>query len=248
MSELLLTLGWRTTGDGALRFIGVIGLVTVCIAIATLAIGELLGIPAIAVHIAMWGGWLVWLGVFFPRSRLRMDPSTCDRLYHLAFVRELLPGIGVNFALLLRPAALGLWEGASLDVGLSAVAGACLTIGGVALIAAATSVIGVARAFFVHEYEESRGGLIMRGVYCHIRHPLFVGGMALSLGLALLVGAPEGIALAVVNVCMLPAYLYFEERRCSLVIGEPYERYRSICGAVIPHGWRPLPELRRWRR
>jgi protein-S-isoprenylcysteine O-methyltransferase Ste14 len=248
VSELLLTLGWRTTRDGALRFIGVVGLVTVCIVIATLAIGELAGIPAVEMQLAMWAGWLLWLGVFFPRSRLRMNSSDCDRLYHLAFVRELLPGIGVNFALLLRPAALGLLDGPSVHAGVATLLGLCLTIGGMALIAAATSVIGVARAFFVHEYEDSSGGLVMKGVYRHIRHPLFVGGMAVSLGLALVVGVPEGIALGVVNVAMLPAYLFFEERRCSKVIGAPYQRYRSISGAVIPRGWHPFVGLRRWRR
>ncbi|HKG40262.1 MAG TPA: methyltransferase [Conexibacter sp.] len=247
MSELLLTLGWRTSRDGALRFIGVIGAVTVGIVIATLALGEITGIPAIVVQLAMWTGWLLWLGIFFPRSRLRMDASDCEHPYHLAFVRELLPGIGVNFALLLRPAALGLFEGPTPHAGVPALAGVCLTIGGVALIASATNVIGIARAFFVHEYEDVRGGLVARGVYEHMRHPLFIGGMALSLGLALLVGVAEGVELAALNVAILPAYLYFEERRCSIVIGEPYRRYRSATGAVLPRGWHPLQEPRRRR-
>jgi protein-S-isoprenylcysteine O-methyltransferase Ste14 len=125
--------------------------------------------------------------------------------------------------------------------------GACLTLVGVALIASATSVIGVARAFFVHEYEDVGGGLVMRGIYERIRHPLFLGGMALSLGLALVVGASEGITVAIVNVAVLPAYLLFEERRCAIVIGGPYERYRSSTGAILPRAWRPLPGMRRWR-
>jgi protein-S-isoprenylcysteine O-methyltransferase Ste14 len=248
MSDLLVTLGWSPGREGALRFVGAIGLVTTCIVLATIGLGELAGTSAVWVQVAMWAGWLVWLGVLFPRSRMRMQASDCDRPYHLAFLRELLPGIGVNFALLLRPAAVGLLLGGPGEVGVPTIVGACLTLGGVALIASATSVIGVARAFFVHEYEDIGRGLVMRGVYERIRHPLFLGGMALSLGLALVVGASEGIAVAIVNVGVLPAYLLFEERRCSIVIGEPYERYCARTGAIVPRARRPLPGMRRWRR
>jgi protein-S-isoprenylcysteine O-methyltransferase Ste14 len=248
MSELLVTLGWHPGREGTLRFMGSIAIVTTCIVLATIALGELLGIPAVWVQVAMWAGWLVWLGVLFPRSRMRMAASDCDRPYHLAFLRELLPGIGVNFALLLRPAAVGLLLGGPGEVGVWTLVGACLTLGAVALIASATSVIGVARAFFVHEYEDVGGGLVRRGVYERIRHPLFLGGMALSLGLALMVGAPEGIAVALVNVAVLPAYLLFEERRCAIVIGGPYERYRSATGAVLPRARRTPSGMRRWRR
>lgn len=247
MSELLVTLGWHPARHGALRFVGAIGAMTIGVVLATLGLERLAGIPAVWTQVAMWACWLVWLGVLFPRSRMRMAASTCERPYHLAFLRELLPGIGVNFALLLRPAAVGLLEGPG-SVGVQTILGACLALGGVTLIAAATSVIGVARAFFVHEYEDIGHGLLMRGVYERIRHPLFLGGMALSVGMALLVGAPEGIAVAIVNVAVLPAYLLFEERRCSIVIGEPYERYRSTTGAVLPRPRRVLPGLRRWWR
>lgn len=234
MSDLLLALGWRTRSAEALRFMATIGAATAAIVALSIALGMAAHVPAVVVQALMWSVWLGWLRFVFPRrARAR---AICERPYHLAFVRELLPGIGGNFALLLRPVAQGVVEGAAPGGGLHALIGACLVGCGAALIATATTEIGIARAFFVHEYVRQGGSLVRSGIYRHIRHPLFLGGLALSLGFALTTGAHEAIALALVNVCALPAYVLCEESRCTKVIGEPYLAYRSRSGAVLPRG------------
>jgi protein-S-isoprenylcysteine O-methyltransferase Ste14 len=239
MTELLLALGSRPSSTSALRFVAAVLSATACMLLAGIALTELLGVPAAVVQGGAWLLWLTWLGAVFPRDRLVPILTRCPYPYRLAFARELLPGIGCNFALLLRPAVHGLLASEMhRSTPPTLLLGGALALAGAALIGAGIHAIGVARTFFVYEYVEHRGTPVIRGIYRSIRHPLFLGGITISMGLAIAVGDPGAIALAAINVCVLPAYVLLEDRRCSKVMGDPYSRYRTVSGAVVPRSWR----------
>jgi protein-S-isoprenylcysteine O-methyltransferase Ste14 len=206
------------------------------LALGALAI-DVWGLPALAVQAASWAVWLLWLGAIFPRSRERVRVPLADLPYRKAFLSEILPGIGCSFAQLARPAFEGLSHGAPFADGLALMAGLFLVLAGATLIVLGARALGVARTLFVHEYlpvGEEPGGIMRSGIYSYIRHPLFVGGVACSAGLALCVGTHEALMLAVLNLCSLPAYVVFEDLRCSRVIGSSYVQYRHAVGAVAP--------------
>ena len=110
-------------------------------------------------------------------------------------------------------------------------------LAGTSLIVLGARALGVARTLFVHEYlpvGDEPGGIMRSGIYSYIRHPLFVGGIACSVGMALCVGTRQALVLAALNLCSLPAYVIFEDLRCSQVIGPSYVQYQEAVGAVVP--------------
>lgn len=242
MSELLSSLGVRPSSSRALGLIAIVVGVTASALVVASAVTALLGVPPVLVQAGAWVLWLGWLGLVFPRHRVLVGDGVARKPYREAFVRDLLPGVACNFALLLRPAVHGLVDASSHVAAVAWQAlvgvGVALVVGGAALIISGVRVIGVARTFFVYEYRQ-HAGPVVSGIYSVIRHPLFVGGELGSLGLALCVGTPDALALAAVNVAVLPAYVLLEDRRCSQVMGEAYRRYRLVTGAVVPRAPRP---------
>jgi protein-S-isoprenylcysteine O-methyltransferase Ste14 len=241
MTTLVLALGWRPTWVGRTLLVSVVAASTAgFLALGALAI-DVCDLPALAVQAVSWMIWLLWLGAVFPRSRERVRVPLSDLPYRRAFLSEILPGIGCSFAQLARPAFEGLARGAPFVDGLTLVAGLLAVLAGATLIALGASALGVARTLFVHEYlplGDEPGGIMRSGIYSYIRHPLFVGGIACSVGLALCVGTHQALTLAALNLCSLPAYVLFEDLRCSRVIGPSYVQYRHTVGAVVPRIWR----------
>lgn len=235
MNALLRAMGWRPSPLTAAVYIAtLIAAMLSFAAIATL-ISAGLGVPSVVVQLVGWAGWLLWLAFLFSRERTRPARRPCPLRYRLAFIREVLPGIGCSFGLLLRPVLEGAIAGEAVDVRAATLApGLALAGLGIALLATASTTLGLARTFFLHEYVPLPDGITTRGVYRHIRHPLFVGGITTSLGFALCTGSSMGIALALVNVAVLPVYIAAEDRRCMRVIGEPYLAYREAVSAVVP--------------
>jgi protein-S-isoprenylcysteine O-methyltransferase Ste14 len=237
MTTLVLALGWRPTWIGRALLVAAVAAVTAAfLALGALAI-DVCGLPAVAVQVASWTLWLLWLGAVFPRSRERLRTPLADLPYRRAFLGEILPGIAWSFAQLARPAFEGLLRGTPFADLRALLAGAFVVGAGLLLIALGTRALGVARTLFVHEYlpvGEEAGGVTRSGIYSFIRHPLFVGGIACSAGLALCVGTHQALLLAAINVCSLPAYVAFEDVRCSRVIGPSYVQYREAVGAVVP--------------
>lgn len=236
MTALVLALGWRPTWIGRLRLVGAV--------VAATGIFLLLGdflitvwhVPALLVQAASWGIWLCWLGVVFPRRHARKVRVASGQAYRNAFLSEILPGIACSFAQLLRPAFEGVAREAPLSNGVLILPGVLLVAGGVILIVLGARALGLARTLFVHEYLASEASSVITtdGIYAYIRHPLFVGGIATSMGLALCVGTRQAIWLAGLNVCCLPAYVFLEDRRCSKIVGSEYVNYRRVVGAVMP--------------
>jgi protein-S-isoprenylcysteine O-methyltransferase Ste14 len=241
MTTLVLALGWRPTWIGRTLLVAVVVAATgAFLALGALAI-DVCGLPALAVQAVSWAIWLLWLGAVFPRSRVRAPLA--DLPYRRAFLSEILPGIGCSFAQLARPAFEGLSRGRPFADGLTLSVGLLVALAGVTLIVLGASALGVARTLFVHEYlpvgdDDQQGTITRSGIYSYIRHPLFVGGIACSVGLALCVGTRQALVLAALNLCSLPAYVLFEDLRCSRVIGPSYVQYREAVGAVVPRVWR----------
>jgi protein-S-isoprenylcysteine O-methyltransferase Ste14 len=220
--------------------VAVIALATLGFLLAGVVLIDVLGLPALGVQLASWTAWLIWLGVFFPRSSLRDRGLPRELPYRRAFVRAILPGIAWNFAQLLRPSVEGILGGGWQPDAPRMAAGAALVALGMVTIVAAARTLGTARTLFVHEYLPVERPVTSRGLYGVVRHPLFVGGVAVSVGLGLAVGTPLAIALAAMSVAALPIYAHLEDRRCCRVLEDPYVRYRGSVGAFFP---RAVPRL-----
>lgn len=235
MRALVLALGWRSTLGSRLLLAAIVIAATAGFLLLGALLIYLAGVPAMLVHGAVWAAWLCWLGFVFPRGRARAGDAAAQPSYRRAFMGEILPGIACSFSLLARPLFQGAIDGGRLGHMSLILAGAPLIAAGGALIAIGTHTLGIPRTLFVHEYRSAPlGGLATTGIYSYIRHPLFVGGAAASVGLGLCMGTPLALQLAALNVCALPAYVFFEDRRCCLVIGSPYVEYRNAVGGVLP--------------
>jgi protein-S-isoprenylcysteine O-methyltransferase Ste14 len=232
LKDLLGALGWSTTVGVRCRLLLTIAVATAAFALA----GELaaLVVPATAVQLVSWCAWLLWLGVIFPRNRNRDMETGSPLPYRRAFRRDILAGIACSFAQLLRPVVHSLATGEHVDPRpVLLVAGATAIVGGVALIYHGVRALGVARTLFVHEYV-ILSDITTAGIYRHIRHPLFLGGVMASAGAAIALGTPTALALATINVCVIPVYVMLEDRRCTRILGERYASYRLTVGAVLP--------------
>lgn len=236
MADLAIALGWPPTVASWVRLTAVIAVSTLGFLLAGVLLIDVLRLPAELVQICSWVLWLTWLGVIFPRRHHSDSRHPSSLPYRRAFIREILPGIACSFAQLLRPALEGALTGDPLRDGRSMLLGVPLILAGVSLIVAGVSVLGVASTLFVHEYVPASDELAYHGIYRRIRHPLFLGGVATSLGTAFCVGTPQAIWLAALSVGVLPIYVLLEDRRCCRVIGPAYIDYRHAVGAIFPRG------------
>ena len=86
------------------------------------------------------------------------------------------------------------------------------------------------------EGNPSEGALVVSGVYRHIRHPLYTGGMLVIWFTPLMTSSVLALDLG------LSLYLYigsiFEERKLARSFGEPYVEYQRQVPRFIPRPWR----------
>jgi protein-S-isoprenylcysteine O-methyltransferase Ste14 len=239
MSELVEALGWRVGVASEVILLGMIGAATVALLILGTAVAFVGAVAILLLQVCIWLLWLAWLGQAFPRNAKRDALAPCSLPYRRAFTREILFGIAIAFSQMLRPAFYGIlasgvppdaWEPAPAFV----VVGVPLAVLGLAAIGLGVSTLGVARTLFVYEYVSTGRRVTVDGIYRVLRHPLFLGGTAVSAGLAALTGNPVAIALALVNVCIVPIYARLEDRRCCTVFGRPYVDYRATVGGMVP--------------
>lgn len=240
--DLLSALGWKPNLFSFLRFSFLIAVIMLGFVAVTVFVGEMIQIPPAILQVFLWGGWLFWLGYLLPRHQAR-DLAAGGDAYRRAFWRELCFGIGFNFAMMLRPVVVGIVEGGSV-VGSPWILALGLLPSGLGLFAIldASRQLGVSCAFFVYEYaRDTTSPVIDRGVYRWFRHPLFTGGICMSVGLGICVGTPVALELAAVNAAVLLPYLPVEDRRCSNAVGSRYARYREEVGGIVPRSRRVLP-------
>lgn len=248
VTELFEALGWRLSPAHCLRLIILIGLTTsACIAIA-LAFAATTSTSIVLLQALIWGVWLVWLGVVFPRNSRRDMASPGPYPYRRAFFREILLGISIAFSQFLRPVAAGLLDGgASIPPAHALLIGVPLLASGATMIAVGVSALGVSRTLFVHEYVPGRREVVRAGIYRFVRHPLFIGGALVSLGLAICTGTAVAIEVGLVNALACPIYVRLEDRRCIAILGDEYVDYRAAVGGVVPRRRsviRPAAQLR----
>lgn len=232
---LLSTLEWKPNRLSFLRFCCLIGALLGTFLTVTVLIEQLTPIPKVALQVALWAGWLFWLGYLLPRHQ-QHDLALGGNAYQRAFWRELCFGIGLNFTLLLRPFVVGVLEQGSLVESPWALAGGLLlaVLGLLAILDAARQ-LGISCAFFVYEYTPGGPPMVVdRGVYGLVRHPLLLGGISLSVGLGICVGSPAALELVAVNTAVLLPYLPIEDHRCCNAVGAGYRRYREEVGGVLP--------------
>ncbi|MBM7808051.1 protein-S-isoprenylcysteine O-methyltransferase Ste14 [Geodermatophilus bullaregiensis] len=193
-----------------------------------------------------WLLWTVWHSLVFPRNRQRWLRESTLLPYRRAFLVDLIPGLTVSFAQMLRPAINGpnirAGESALLPVGtpllnLRAAAGGVVAVGATVLFIKAWRTLGSARVGFVPEYVGTAAFQPLReGPYAHVRHPLFWSGIFFSCGLAVAVGTATAIAVAAANVLYGLVYNVLEDRRLRLVFGECYASYARSVPHIIPVG------------
>ncbi len=243
-ADLLTALGWNPNLLNFFRFSGLIALLMLGFLAATVAIGELLPVPPAIFQVFLWACWLTWLGYFLPRHQTR-DLAAGGNAYKRAFWRELCFGIGFNFAMVLRPMTVGIVHGGEIVGSPWILAlGLLLAALGVFAILDGSRQLGVSCAFFVYEYAaDVTPPVIDRGIYGLLRHPLFTGGICISIGLAICVGNQIALELAAVNLAVLVPYLPIEDHRCSQAVGPRYLRYRKEVGGILPRpGRTPIRE------
>lgn len=234
MAELLGALGWRGNLRDQLRLIALAGIPTALLLVAGLALANMASLPVVLVQAAIWTAWLLWLGIVFPRNSRRDSELPCELPYRRAFVREILLGISVAFSQFLRPGLAGVVGGGPVATGDMLALGATLLVAGGTAIAIGVSALGVARTLFVHEYVPGKRQVVRTGIYRFVRHPLFLGGALVSLGLAICTGSQTAVELGLLNVCVLPIYVRLEDRRCCAVLGRDYFDYSVAVGSVVP--------------
>lgn len=239
--DLLSTLGWKPNLVGFLRFSFLIAVLMLGFVFITVLIGEIIPIPPAIFQVVLWGGWLLWLGYLLPRHQER-DIAAGGNAYRRAFWRELCFGIGFNFAMLLRVLVVGMMDGGTMVESPWILTGGFVLVGlgGFAILGGARQ-LGVSCAFFVYEYApNTTPPVVDRGVYGVLRHPLFTGGICMSVGFGICVGTPAALELAAVNAAVLLPYLPIEDRRCSRAVGARYARYREEVGGILPRSRRRL--------
>lgn len=78
-------------------------------------------------------------------------------------------------------------------------------------------------------------GLVVKGPYRYVRHPLYGTDLGVILGTALLAREWALVVLAVAYAAQLGAQLYLEEQELEARFGEAYVRYRRLVPRFIPH-------------
>lgn len=235
MTDLLSALHWKVSLSRAFYLMATIATVTILALVFGAIAVAFTPVSAVVLQSSLWGLWLIWLGLVFPRSRQRDQQEPCIYPYRRAFQREILFGVAIAFSQILRPLVSGfLAANQNMSVPPLATIGLPLAIAGASILVAGISALGVARTLFVYEYVPTDKPVTAIGIFRVLRHPLFLGGAMISLGLGICTGTQSGIELGLVNACIVPIYVHLEDRRCSTALGQEYVDYRTTVGGVIP--------------
>ena len=123
---------------------------------------------------------------------------------------------------------------------------AAVRVLGLALIVAGAAVLLSAFARFVHEGRGTPAPvapteqLVVRGLYRHVRNPMYLAVTATIVGQALFLGRWELLVYAVLFLGTTAAFVrWYEEPTLRAQFGDEYETYRG----AVPGWW---PRLRPW--
>jgi protein-S-isoprenylcysteine O-methyltransferase Ste14 len=236
MDVVLAALGRTTGGWDRLWLASTIAGTTIALTVIPHLFVVGFGIPPLIVHAGCGAVWIYWLGVAFPRRwKAQVARHGHDKAYSAAFPSDIRLGICSNFAQLLRPFFYGfLTSIPPLALSPRLLAAGIAVLAGATAIFLALRVIGISGAMFVREYSMTEPPLTTRGIYGIVRHPLYLGGLVTSVGLALIFPSAAPVTLAACNCVVAPFYLLAERRRALIVFGERYLEYESQVRALVP--------------
>ena len=179
-----------------------------------------------------WASWFIWQGIVFPKARARALAVHGSRAYAAVFYKQILPGVCWGVSNMTLPVVT--FDPAAIHGSLRLGVGVFVLAIGASLLVSGFRTIGMARAGFLTEYMSPGMPMSRQGIYNLIRHPLFVGGALMSVG-GTLAAAPAAIAIAGVNVAILPLYAMVEDHRLRRVFGAEYRHYARSVGGILPH-------------
>lgn len=172
---------------------------------------------------------------YYRRRAAAADPSArrADEPTSLKLVRLCvgLPGVFLIAAALIAPGIVR-WATFELDSGWR-VAGVGLAAAGLGLVFWLFPHLGhnVTATALVKE----RHVLVTSGPYRWIRHPLYLAGLCLLVGVGLVTANWAILALAgAVTLVWLAVIIPREEAALAARFGAEYERYRALTGALLP--------------
>lgn len=227
MDEIMRAIGWPSTWPAKAALVGVFLCFTAIYLVVLHFLTAVLPDRPVVVHVVAWALWLIWQGVLFPRRRKRHVAALGEYAYRRAFWTDIL--FGASFALFLVVSPAYYAEPAQLTaITPLTVLGAVVLLAGVTIVSVAVSTIGLATAGFRYEYPGA-GTFRMSSdsIYEYMDHPIFVGGILVSCGIALVVGTAAALRLALVNVATIPVYSYLEAHRLATVFGDDVHDGRS---------------------
>lgn len=236
MDELVEALGLSSRNSSGIWVVMLFVSTTCCfVLVGEVAVAGGLAEPLL--QIVAWALWFTWQGWLFPRgceARLRLGPETA---YRASFYRHIVPGVSFGVAQMIRPVVSGDMIGGpvSLD-GAAAMIGFPLLLLGIILLQRGFDCIGIAGAGFLYEFRDMFAPVVRTGVYAHIRHPLFLGGVLASVGATLAIGGSASAVPALTNLLVLPIYGYLEDRRLERVLGPTYRQYEAEVAQFLPRG------------
>lgn len=234
MNELLAALHWRPDRPRAVVLFLLFASTTELCAAALLAGSTWFGLSRIVAHAAAWGLWFTWLSAVFPLARRHILRRYGRDAYRVAFYWQIVPGVSVGVGQMLAPLFVVLAGGDALVLSPVSLAAISIAGGAILLLLAGFRGIGVAGAGFLYEYVSTVPRLVRSSIYGRIRHPLFLGGVLLSVVPAVMAEPGSALALAVVNLASLPLYGRIEDSRLDGIFGSNYDAYRQSVRGFLP--------------
>ena len=234
MDKILNALGKQPTAFNKFALFGLFSFVTLGFSLLMEMIGQLTQLSFVVIHGVTWALWFCWQGWWFPANRRRHLKQL--NAYRHAFWCDIVPGVSLGVALMTRPLVHAIATSVVLRIfGSAALALSVLLIGcGSTLLLFGFRAIGLACVGFLYEYLPGPSAIKQNGVYTYLRHPLFFGGVLVSLGSALLIVEPVSPALGIINFLALPIYRYLEDRRCLQIFGSSLIDYHREVPAFLP--------------
>jgi protein-S-isoprenylcysteine O-methyltransferase Ste14 len=188
--------------------------------------------PFFFVAVACWWALaLAWLPGYFVRLRRRDAPTP-----YRAWQAVATPLLFLSFALLFvgRPPALRI--GVTPPSAALGIIGDALAIAGVAFAIWARVTLGRNWSGLVMMVREGQG-LVQRGPYAIVRHPIYAGILAAVVGTALTRGTLAswlGVAAGFVGVLIR---VEIEDRLMAAEFGEAHADYRKRTRKLVPFLW-----------
>lgn len=236
MTKLLLALGREANLCQRISLISLFVMMSMGFVALAHVLNTFLQWNPLIIQVVGWAIWFAWQGWLFPLNRARYIRNCPSNSYRKAFYRDILFGVSFGISQMIIPISYGFLATTPFpsSVGWVFIGLSCIAVGA-ALLALGFKTIGIAGAGFLSEYRDALPLLAHHSVYAYIRHPLFLGGVVASSGACFILSNDTwSLALATLNVAILPVYGRIEDNRLSRVFGAQYLEYSSSVGRFVP--------------